>query len=223
MKKALILAAMTGLLMLTASLAFAIDEEQRPNRVGLSGGFLWPSGSYMEPDVTLDYKNGATFGVDYRRLLTKNFGVGGFLGYNSLSSGESKTFPGAYYDVKAKVDVSSILFGVSASWEVRISDIVLCSAIKLGMATSTINREVTYRNNTYGYSVTDSQSAFGTAPVIMPEFGVRYLITEAIDIGIVVNYSYIPQEVEITSLTTTTKTTTYLGGVSTVVSLGFNF
>jgi hypothetical protein len=220
MKKALFLAAMTGvLLLLTASLASAAVARSSqsaagasgPHRVGLDLGLYMPTGKFDD----LDYKTGFATGVDYRYLLPSGFGFGAFLDYRAFSS-KSISAGWGPFNASFKVDVDTIIVGPQALYEHRLANkLTLYGAGKLGYASTTMEAKAEF-STLYGGSYTRSASDDGSAFAAILEAGARYQLTRLIDLGVAAKYTFIPeQKVE--------GVKTNLSGLSLVALIGFNF
>jgi len=211
MKKVWILAAMTAMLMLTASFAWAAGAQISRHRAGVNLGAYVPTGKYDD----LKYQVGGTFGVDYRYLFTTNWGVGGFIDCRAFSSEEKSGW---------EVDVSTAIFGASLLYEHRLADrITLYGAGKLGIAATTVEYKWSYSeyhsygNGHYTYqSGSGSKTDSGNALAGILEAGARYQINKLIDVGGALKYTLLSQKVDGAK-------NTNLGGLSVVAQVGFNF
>jgi opacity protein-like surface antigen len=219
MKKPVIFVVVLGLLMLTASFASAASESR--HRVGIFGGYFMPNGefehSYPSNPNRASWKApfdaGSTFGVDYRFLLPSNLTVGAFLERNSFSGEQSETSGSRTW--KSSVDVTTDIIGVSVGYEHKLAKMAtVYGAGKLGYASSTISLDSQHTNAGNTYKV--SCDTTGTSYAAILEVGVRFPITDLLDLGIAGRYYHIPMSPDYGK-------DANVGGMAVVGTIGFNF
>ncbi len=207
LKKVVSLSLVAAFMLFVSTFAFAADNIQSRHRVGASFGLLVPTGSYEEDSFSADFKNGPIMGIEYRGLLTKMFGLGGFLEVSSFST-ETEKFGSSEVDI----DVTVVTLGASASVERKFANsLTVYGAGKLGIAFTNVDVEMTR------WIGTTTSSDSGRAPALMVEAGIRCPIYKQIDLGVAAKYSYIPQE------TGGGDDKSNLGGFALVGQIGYNF
>jgi hypothetical protein len=176
-------------------------------RFSIYGGTFSPSGDYKEPNhPAFEYESGISLGIEYDYFFADYVGVGVYLDINTFDSREKEI-----YGVSLKLNGSSVIYGLAGVIKGNIvKNFWFLGALKIGTSTNSLTAE-----GTNAYGVSHSVDTYGTSFAYSAEGGFGYLFNK-IDIGFLAKYTGISQKMEGGG-------NTELGGVSFLVTLGYNF
>jgi hypothetical protein len=185
--------------------AFSKEQVNAKSRFSFYGGAFSPSGSYQTSGLPeFEYEIGGSLGVEYDYFFTENFGVGAYFEGNRFKSEEKENRSSSL-----DLTVTSIIIGAAGVGKLEVADdLWLWGGLKLGVSHNMLKAELT----DFG---TESDETDGNAFAYSVEGGIRYLFNKC-DIGFIVKYTWITQEVE-------DEDETDLGGASFLVTVGYNF
>jgi hypothetical protein len=166
-----------------------------------------PSGSYEQSGIPeFEYENGFGIGFEYDYFFNDYVGLGGYLEVNSLST-EEKVISG----ISCKISGTSTIFGISGVVRAILgNNLWVLGSIKMGVASNSLELEGSRSG------VTRSSNTDGSSFAASLEGGVGYIVNNNWDIGLILKYTTVSQEVE-------DGDNTEMGGTSVLLSLGYNF